>query len=148
MRRIVSKFTGVLAVVVSLILTTVPLFAQTSNGYVPSAIQNSGLSTNPNSIITIVINFIFIIVGLIFFVMLVIAGVQWVTAGDAEDKREAAQKRIVNAIIGVAIVGGSYLVVEIIAGLLGIGGIFNNNLFTSNCSAGSTVCINGSLGKG
>lgn len=148
MRRIVSKFTGVLAVVVSLILTTVPLFAQTSNGYVPSAIQNSGLSTNPNSIITIVINFIFIIVGLIFFVMLVIAGVQWVTAGDAEDKREAAQKRIVNAIIGVAIVGGSYLVVEIIAGLLGIGGIFNNNLFTSNCSSGSTVCINGSLGKG
>lgn len=148
MRRIVSKFTGVLAVVVSLILTTVPLFAQTSGGYVPSAIQNSGLSTNPNNIITIVINFIFIIVGLIFFVMLVIAGVQWVTAGDAEDKREAAQKRIVNAIIGVAIVGGSYLVVEIIAGLLGIGGIFNNNLFSSHCVSGSSVCINGTLGKG
>ena len=148
MRRIVSKFTGVLAVVVSLILTTVPLFAQTSGGYVPSAIQNSGLSTNPNNIITIVINFIFIIVGLIFFVMLVIAGVQWVTAGDAEDKREAAQKRIVNAIIGVAIVGGSYLVVEIIAGLLGIGGIFNNNLFSSHCASGSSVCINGTLGKG
>jgi len=135
--RIVNRITAFILAVGAVALFAVPAFAQS---YIPSAVSGSNLSTNPNGIITTIINFIFIIVGLIFFIMLVIAGVQWVTAGGAEDKKEEAQKRIINAIIGVAIVAGSYLVVEIVSSLLGIGGIFNQNLFQSKCS--STSCLN------
>jgi hypothetical protein len=142
--KIINKISGFILALGAFALFTVPVFAQSS--YIPGAIQSSTLSTNPNGIITLVINFIFIIVGLIFFVMLVIGGVQWVTAGSAEDKRTEAQGRIVNAIIGVAIVAGSYLVVEIVSSLLGIGGIFGQSLFsTTACANGGTVCLNGSL---
>jgi hypothetical protein len=141
--RIINKISAFILAVGAVVLFTVPTFAQ---GYIPSAVSNSSLSTNPNGIITTIINFIFIIVGLIFFIMLVIAGVQWVTAGGAEDKKEEAQKRIINAIIGVAIVAGSYLVVEIVSSLLGLGGIFNQNLFnTSSCGNQSSVCLNSNL---
>ena len=141
--KIINKIIAFILAIGAVALFSVPIFAQS---YIPSAVSKSSLSTNPNSIITTIINFIFIIVGLIFFVMLVIAGVQWVTAGGAEDKKEEAQKRIINAIIGVAIVAGSYLVVEIVSSLLGIGGIFSQNLFNSKCTNGTgSVCLNSTL---
>ncbi len=151
MKRIKNKILSLILTLSALISATlVPVFAATS--YVPASISGSTLSTNPNGIISTIINFLFIIVGLIFFVILVIAGIQWVTAGGEEKGKEEAQKRIINAIIGVAIVAGSYLIVEIVSGLLGIGGIFGNNLFSHNCgtttnSSGSSVCLNGTLGN-
>ena len=144
--KIINKISAFILAVGAVASFAVPAFAATAS-YIPATISGSALSTSPNGIITTIINFIFIIVGLIFFVMLVIAGVQWVTAGGAEDKKEEAQKRIINAIIGVAIVAGSYLVVEIVSSLLGIGGIFSQNLFNTSCGAKAVgnVCVNSNL---
>lgn len=142
MRKFIISILGIISSLS--FLSIAPIFAQ---GYIPSQIQTASVASNPNAIIGTIINVIFIIVGLIFFVMLVIAGIQWVTSGAAEDKKAEAQKRLINAIIGVAIVAAAYLVVEIVAGLLGVN--FTSQKIFSSCSAGAaggnTVCLNSSF---
>ena len=140
MRKFIVRIFGIIS---SLgVLSVAPIFAQ---GYIPSQIQNASVASNPNAIIGTIINVIFIIVGLIFFVMLVIAGIQWVTSGAAEDKKSEAQKRLINAVIGVAIVAAAYLIVEIVAGLLGVNFTSNKIFTSSNCANNSTVCLNSSF---
>ncbi len=141
-QNLFKKSLGLISSLGILSFLAVPAFAQT--GYIPSSITGASISSNPNALITTVINFLFIIVGLVFFIMIVIAGIQWITSGDAEDKKSAAQKRLVNAIIGIVIVVASYLIVEVVSGLLGVGGLFNQSPFQGNCSGG-TCTLNSSF---
>ncbi len=136
-----KKSLGLISSLGILSFLAVPAFAQ---GYIPSSITGASISSNPNQLITTVINFLFIIVGLVFFIMIVIAGIQWITSGDAEDKKSAAQKRLVNAVIGIVIVVASYLIVEVVSGLLGVGGLFNQSPFQGSCSGG-TCTLNSSF---
>jgi hypothetical protein len=118
-----------------------PVFAQAS--YFPKVLINSRLSTNPNSIISTGINFTYIIIGLIFFIMIVISGVEWLISGGDEKKTEGAKSRIINALIGVVIVAGAYLIIEVVGSLLGINSIFSKSIFVKCNSSNSNfnVCI-------
>ena len=78
---------------------------------------------------------LFSVAGLAFFVMLIVAGIKITTAGGDKDKISSAQTAIVHAVLGIVIVAGSFLIVELISGLLGVGGsIFSTNPISSNCS--------------
>ena len=121
---------------------TSPIFA--SSAYIPQSLIESTFSTNPNSLINNIIKFGFIVIGLIFFIVIVIGGIEWMISGGDEKKKEGAQGRLINAIIGITIVAGSYLIVEIISSLFGVSSIFSKNLFTYNCnqSSSSSICLN------
>ena len=123
-------------------LSVVPIFAQ---GYIPSQIMSASISKNPNIIVNAIINTTFIIIGLIFFIVLVIAGIQWIISGSSEDKKGSAQKKLINAVIGIVIIASSYLIIEIIAGLLGVNFTAQKIFTNSNCGNSSTICLNSSF---
>ena len=140
MKRTILKIMGVLIALVAVFGFSLPAFAQNTCPYYLStgngtSVCNSTLATNPNSLISTIINVLFAVVGLIFFIMIVIAGIQWVTTGGEEEGKKAAQGRLINAVIGIAIVAAAYLIVELVSSLLGIGSIFNSKIVT--CSGGT-----------
>ncbi len=110
----------------------------TSNGNV----CNFGSSTIPaancstlNSTIGEVVTLLFFIAGLVFFVMIVISGLKMMTSGGDREKFAGARSSLVYAIIGIVIVAGSFLIVEIVFGLLHVNGsVFNSSPINSNCS--------------
>lgn len=140
MKRTILKIMGVLVTLLAVFGFSLPVFAQSKCPYylgstTGTAICTGPLSTNPNGIITTIINVLFAVVGLIFFIMIVIAGIQWVTTGGEEEGKKAAQGRLINAVIGIAIVAAAYLIVELVSSLLGIGSIFNSKIVS--CSGGT-----------
>ncbi len=142
MKRTILKIMGALVALVAVFGFSLPAFAQTTNTcpyYLSSgngtSVCNGALSTNPNGLITTIINVLFAVVGLIFFIMIVIAGIQWVTSGGEEEGKKSAQGRLINAVIGIAIVAAAYLIVELVSSLLGIGSIFNSKIVS--CSGGT-----------
>jgi hypothetical protein len=63
----------------------------------------------PNRIIGI-INIALTLVGLLFLVMIIISGFQWMTSGGNEELISKAKKRLIGAIIGLAIVLGAWII--------------------------------------
>ena len=118
------------------------IFASTA--YVPYPILHSTLSVNPNEVINTLFRFGFIVIGLIFFLIVIISGIEWIIGAGDEKKRDSAKSRLSNAFIGIAIVAGSFLIVEIVGSLFGISSIFSKNLFTNNCPPSSIggICLN------
>ncbi len=101
----------------------------------------SGTSSVPtscssiNSTITTVITLLFSLAGLLFFIMIVVSGIKIITAGGDTEKISSAKKGIINAIIGLVIVIGAFLIIEVITSLLGVSGsLFYSNPISSNCS--------------
>jgi hypothetical protein len=98
----------------------------------------AGVPANCSSINTLfgtVVTFLFSVAGLVFFVMLVISGIKIITAGGDKEKISSAQTAIMHAVIGIIVVAGAYLILELVTGVLGVqGSIFNTSPITSNCS--------------
>ncbi|MHB8362782.1 MAG: pilin [Patescibacteria group bacterium] len=88
-----------------------------------------------NSTIGEVVTLLFFIAGLVFFVMIVISGLKMMTSGGDREKFAGARSSLVYAIIGIVIVAGSFLIVEVVFGLLHVNGsIFTSSPINSNCS--------------
>ncbi len=110
----------------------------TSNG----SVCNFGSSTIPaancsslNSTIGEIVTLLFFIAGLVFFVMIIISGLKIMTSGGDREKFAGARSSLVYAIIGIVIVAGSFLIVEVVFGLLHVNGsIFTSSPISSNCS--------------
>ncbi|HSV94910.1 MAG TPA: hypothetical protein VLH94_03005 [Spirochaetia bacterium] len=69
--------------------------------------------------------------GVAFIIFLVWGGIEWLTAGGDKGKVETAQKMITNALIGLAILVGSYAITLFIQGAFKINilaPIFPNNI--------------------
>ena len=73
-------------------------------------------------ILAIVLNVLTIGVGILGTLGIVIAGIQYLTAGDNEQQVATAKKRIIEVVIGLAI----YAVMYVALSWLIPGGIFNN----------------------
>ncbi len=138
-----SKFFEIVYIFIALfVLGASPIFA--SAAYIPYPVLHSTLSTNPNGVINTLFRFGFIVIGLIFFLIIIIAGIEWMVGSGDEKKRDSAKSRLSNAFIGIVIVAGSFLIVEIVGSLFGISSIFSKNLFTNNCPSSSvgSICLN------
>jgi uncharacterized membrane protein YidH (DUF202 family) len=92
------------------------------------------VGVDPESIICNLLQKIKNIVSAIGFgiavIMLIIGAIQYMTAGGNPEKATKAQKLIVNAIIGIAIVFAAVFILALVQGLLGGAGI---SLIGNNC---------------
>ncbi len=75
------------------------------------AINAAGTSgiVDVKDLATKIINFILGFLGIIAVIIIVISGFQWMTA-DSEDKVKEARKRLLNSIIGLAIIALAWVV--------------------------------------
>lgn len=91
--------------------------------------NNAGLTdqTNPDEInskddirnmITQIVGYILAMVGVILLVQIIFAGYSWMMSGGNEEKIKKAKGKIVNSIIGIAIIMVAYVLVSTIFGLL------------------------------
>ena len=91
----------------------------------------SSISTTISDIIIA----LFSVAGLAFFIMLVLSGIKIITAGGDKEKISSAQTAIIHAILGIVVVAASFLIVEIVTSVLGVGGsLFTSNPITSSCT--------------
>lgn len=91
--------------------------------------------TDPQTIICNLLNTIKTIIAAIGFgvgvIMLVIGGIQYMTAGGDPEKSKKAQKLMINAMVGIAIVFGAVFILALVQGLLSGAGI---SLLRNNCT--------------
>jgi hypothetical protein len=66
------------------------------------------------------VNIAVIVSGILVFLYLVMGGVEWITSGGDKAHVENAQKRITNAIIGLAIVAASWAIWRIVKVFFGL----------------------------
>ncbi|GAI87601.1 unnamed protein product [marine sediment metagenome] len=64
-----------------------------------------------------------IIAGVIVLIYLIVAGIKYITSSGDPGKTEEAQKQIISAIIGLAIVILAYALTRVVAGLFGVEGL-------------------------
>lgn len=68
--------------------------------------------------ITQIVGYILAMVGVILLVQIIFAGYSWMMSGGNEEKIKKAKGKIVNSIIGIAIIMVAYVLVSTIFGLL------------------------------
>ncbi len=62
----------------------------------------------PETLIGSIIQVALSLIGVFFLILIIVGGYQWMTAGGNEETIGNAKKRIINAIIGLAVVLGAY----------------------------------------
>ena len=96
-----------------------PIFGTIDPGYLTGnyySASGSGLA----ALIGNLIDVIMIVAGIAFFVYLAMGGLRYITAGGDVKQTQEAGKQITNAVIGLAIVVGSFAITRIIERVLGI----------------------------
>lgn len=68
-----------------------------------------------------VIRWVLGLVGALFFAMFIYGGFMYIVAGENAKNAETGQKTLINAVIGLAIVIGAYMLVEWIVGIFSAG---------------------------
>ena len=74
-----------------------------------------GATAEPPSLFIIVGRVMGVVVsftGAVFLILVIYGGVQWMTAGGNEEQVTEARKRVVQAVIGLGIVVGAYVIVR------------------------------------
>jgi len=82
----------------------------------PSGIPSEISSTN--SLLRTIIIFLITLAGLYSFIQFILGGFGIISAGGDSSKVETAQKQITNAIIGLVVIGASFLIAAIIGKLI------------------------------
>ncbi len=95
----------------SLSLVAAPVFAQ----------DDSEFATQLDKVINTFVNWAAILAGLIALGYLIYAGIKYVTSAGDPGKTEEAQKQIISAIIGLAIVILAYTILRVVLYLFGVG---------------------------
>ncbi|OGK16894.1 hypothetical protein A2690_03460 [Candidatus Roizmanbacteria bacterium RIFCSPHIGHO2_01_FULL_39_12b] len=75
-----------------------------------------------SDIFNVILNFLFPIVGIILLYEFIMAGYVILRSDGTPDKIKEGKQRIVYAIMGLAILVSAYLIVRIVAYILGFGG--------------------------
>lgn len=70
--------------------------------------------TNLESVISAVIQVMFLIAGLATFMFLILGGIKWITSGGDSKKTEAAGNQITAALIGLGIVAVAWALMVVI----------------------------------
>lgn len=104
-----------------------PLFAQgpaPDTASVFNSQYNFLANIKPSDYVTTAINLFLGLAGVAAFIYLLWGGVQWVTSGGDKEAIEKSRKRIMHALIGLAIVFSAYALILIIQILFGISTIW------------------------
>lgn len=76
--------------------------------------------TDLGKLISTGISVAIILAGILVFVFLVWGGLEWIMSGGDKGKVEAARNRIVNALVGLAIIAASWALIRIIGYFFGV----------------------------
>ncbi|GMR18908.1 MAG: hypothetical protein BMS9Abin34_030 [Patescibacteria group bacterium] len=113
----IKKIKAAVAAGTGLIASTALVFAEED----ASGITNPLSKVNSfGDLITIAFNAILLIVGALALILLAVGGIQYMTSGGDKFAVEKARGRITAAIVGLLIVFGAWLVINILGGLLGV----------------------------
>jgi hypothetical protein len=63
----------------------------------------------------------YVLGGLMFLLYFVWGGIEWIMGGSNEERITNAKNKIVNALIGLTILAGTWALVKLIGGMLGLG---------------------------
>lgn len=69
------------------------------------------------------ITFLFFIVGLVFFVNLILAAWEYLLSSGDPKRAASANQRILNAIMGIVLVFASFIIIRVVASIIGLGGL-------------------------
>jgi hypothetical protein len=127
--KIIIKFLIPVFIFLILILPVFS-FAQTSTGLIPCGQSDAtGKIAHPcdfNAFMTLINNVIhfilFVLVIPIAAIMFFYAGFELVTSGGSTEKRGIAKKVFTNAVIGLVIAAGAWLIIKMILSILGFNG--------------------------
>lgn len=123
-----------------LLLNTSAAFAQGIDAGVKTPANNAVIAPNTNigSIIGVFVSVIAVAAVLAALVFILIGAFQWITSGGDKQKVEAARNHIIAAIIGLVIVVLSFVIINVITQVLGIGSIANLKIPTLKDITGTT----------
>lgn len=112
-----KKLTAVISSAVATLTLATPAFAQYNIGVSqPEQVKITDLGRLISTGISVAI----ILAGILVFVFLVWGGLEWIMSGGDKGKVEAARNRIVNALVGLAIIAASWALIKIIGYFFGI----------------------------
>ena len=80
----------------------------------PGANYENLVGLTPSDYVAATINILLGVGGVAAFIFLLIGGIQWITAGGDKDALQKAQKKVVQALVGLSIVFSSYAILYII----------------------------------
>ncbi len=80
-----------------------------------------GISTTTpiNTLISNAITIVFIVAAVLVLIMLIWGGIEWVLSGGDKEKVANARKRIISALVGMAIIALAFFIVRIVGGIFG-----------------------------
>ncbi|PIT89176.1 MAG: hypothetical protein COU27_01595 [Candidatus Levybacteria bacterium CG10_big_fil_rev_8_21_14_0_10_36_7] len=126
-----NRVNAITASLSALALSASPAFAQ--------GVLDAGVNTPKNAIapgtsvgtiVSFLVSFI-VVVGILAALLYIVLGAfQWITSGGDKTKVESARNHIIAAVIGLVIIALSFVIINIITSVLGIGSITNLTLPT------------------
>ncbi len=106
---------------ISFLLSVEVVYAQgtTSNEIVsPGPGFVNANNNNVSGVVSTVTQWLFIAATVLATVYLILGGIRWITSRGDKAGVEAARKQIVSAIIGLIVVAGAFLILNVVFGLL------------------------------
>lgn len=90
---------------------------------------SGGINPNadPGKVLSNVITIIFVVAAFLVLVMLILGAFQWITSGGEKEGVQKAREKILNALIGFAVLALAFLIVSVVGQLLHIN-VFNLTL--------------------
>lgn len=85
----------------------------------PTGIPGLKPYTNLQALFNNAVLLIFMVAAILVFVMLLWGGIEWILSGGDKEKVGNARKRIVNALVGLAILALAFLIVNVIGQIVG-----------------------------
>lgn len=73
-----------------------------------------------NSVLSGVIGFLTVVAGLYFGIQMILGGFDWIGSSGDKGKLETARNKIIYAILGMTIVVASYVIIGLVATMLGV----------------------------
>lgn len=74
---------------------------------------------NPESFPQLVVNLLFILAAILAIVYIIYGGIRWITSGGDKTAVEEAKKHVTAAIIGLVVVAGAFVILQVVFNVLG-----------------------------
>lgn len=86
----------------------------------PKAVENIGFGAfGISNVLNNIITLIFVISGIVFVFMILVSAFQWIISGGDKEKLAAARGRLINAIIGIALLALAFLIIGVVGQITG-----------------------------
>ena len=82
-------------------------------------------TTDLGTVIGALVGFMVTIAVLAALIYIILGAFQWITSGGDKAKVESARNHIIAAVVGLVIIALSFVILNIVTNLLGIGGLAN-----------------------